>query len=328
MLIVFGSINQDMYFQVSHLPETGEAVLCPKYETGGGGKGANQALAAARCGAKTALVGRVGDDGMGMRMLATLRREGVMTSGVAQSNHATGCSVVLCDNAGGREVVVALGANADTSSEQIPDEILTPQNIVLMQMEIPEDHNWDVVRRAHSCGAKTILNLAPAIHIPDDVLNMLDYLIVNELEARQISQKLGIKAETNAALLARALCQQGGLTCVVTIGERGAVAAAPDGRVVAVPPLKVDVVDVSGAGDAYCGTFAAAIHAGLDLVEAMQRSSVAGGLACTKTGAQNSFPHVFEIDEALPSLGEPQIEHLPVATVVKKAESPEDESDA
>ncbi|MCB9989453.1 MAG: ribokinase [Rhodospirillales bacterium] len=310
MLIVFGSINQDMYFPASVLPEPGKTVLCAAYTTGGGGKGANQALAAARCGAKTALVGRVGDDGMGLKMLNHIRREGVMTSGVVQSDFPTGCSAIITNKEGKRHIVVALGANADINSEQIPNDILGPGNVVLMQMEIPPDHNWDIINRAHEHGATTILNLTPAIQVPAEILAKLDYLIINELEARQIAEKLGLKMD-NAALLARALAQQGqNLTCIITLGPRGSIAVTPDNQIIAVPAIKIDPVDITGAGDAYCGTLAAGLHGQVSLVDSMKRASVAATLSCLRKGGQTSFPHLDEINEKLPELGEVKIEQI------------------
>ncbi len=311
MLVVFGSINQDMCFALDHLPVPGETILCSGYKMSGGGKGANQALAAARFGAKTALVGRVGDDGPGMRLLAEIRREGVMTSGVVHSEQPTGCAIVLTDSKGENQITVAQGANAEASAEQVPDDILGEGNVVLMQMETSAEHNWDIINRAKENGAKTILNLAPAIHVPLEALQQLDYLIVNELEARQIAGKLGIKAEENAALLARALAKQGNNTCIVTIGGNGSVAATPDDNIITVPCLPVDIVDTTGAGDAYCGTLAAALHEKMELPEAMKRASVAGSLSCTKRGAQPSFPHISEIEENLENLGEISIEKAP-----------------
>ncbi|MCB1556771.1 MAG: ribokinase [Alphaproteobacteria bacterium] len=314
MLIVFGSINQDMYFPATHLPQPGETVLCPHYETAGGGKGANQALAAARWGAKVALVSRVGDDGTGMRLLAELRREGVMTSGVAHSAEPTGCAIIVRDPNGENQIVVAQGANADVTAEQIPDDILGSGNTVLMQMEIPPEHNWDVIRRAKARGARTILNLAPAIHVPLEIMEQLDYLIVNEIEVQQIAEKLGLKVQGNAPLIARALAAHGKLTCIVTLGPQGAIAMTPENKMIRVSAMKLDKVeDTTGAGDAYCGTLAAALHAGVSLPKAMKQASIAGSLACMKKGAQASFPHLGEIEDHLDAIDDAHIEDVPAS---------------
>lgn len=305
MIIVFGSINMDMILPVGQFPQPGETVLSPGSETYAGGKGANQALAAARTGAKTALVGRVGDDGMGLRILNGLRRDGVMTSGVAVSEYlATGLAVVITNPRGENEIIVASGANGEVSHEQVPDEILTPKNILMLQMETAPAENWALLERAEKGGATTILNLAPAINIPQAALERLDYLIVNQIEARQIAVKLGLDAEKNMERIAHALAQQGKLTCIVTLGEQGSVAAMPDGNFIRVPALVVDeMIDRTGAGDAYCGTLAGMLHEGRTLGEAMRYASVAGSLACKARGAQPSYAYSADIEEQLPNLG-------------------------
>lgn len=305
MIIVFGSINMDIFIPVGHLPQPGETVVGAAYEMSPGGKGANQALAAARSGAKVAMIGRVGDDGLGARILNNLRRAGVMTSGVAQSDQATGCAVIARDDQGENQIIVALGANADVIHDQIPDDILGKRNMVVMQNEILPEQNWKIIERASVLGATTILNLAPAIFIPEDVLKKLNYLIVNQIEARQIAASMNMAAEHNESQIALALSKMGNLTCIITMGDRGSFAVTPDGHEIHVPALKLEnFVDKTGAGDAYCGTFAAAIHAGLPLIEAMKRAAVAGSLTCLNKGAQPSFPYLGDIEENLASLGE------------------------
>lgn len=306
MIIVFGSINMDMVFRADKLPQVGETVLCGDYDITSGGKGANQALAAARLGDKVALVGCVGDDGPALRMLRKLRRDGVMTTGVAESQEfLTGCAVVTTDHKGQNQIVVASGANAHAMADQVPDEILLPENVVLMQMELPPEENWALIERAHERGTKTILNLAPAISIPMSALEKLDYLIVNQIEATQIADMLNIEVEKNASKLAIALSKQGNLNCIVTLGPKGSVACSQDGELIAVPAIQLEeVVDTTGAGDAYCGTFAGAIHDGKDLVTAMKLASVAGTLACQKQGAQESFVYLGDIEDHLDQLGD------------------------
>jgi ribokinase len=305
MIIVFGSIHMDMFMSCETLPGPGETVISPAHEMSPGGKGANQALAAARSGAKVAMVGRVGNDGMGARILNNLRRAGVMTSGVVQSEQDTGCAVTVRDARGQTQTLAALGANAEVIHEQIPDDILGSRHIVLMQNEILPEQNWTIIERAASLGATTILNLAPAIHIPEDILKKLDYLVVNQIEARQIAATMGMPAENNEVKIAESLARTGDLTCIVTMGERGSFAVTRDGYEIHVPALTLDnFVDKSGAGDAYCGTLAAALHAGLTLPEAMKRAAVAGSLTCTSKGAQASLPYLGDIEENLARLGE------------------------
>lgn len=302
MIIVFGSINMDMFIDSERMPEAGETIVCPGFEMSPGGKGANQALAALRSGAKVALVSRAGDDGMGTRIVTNLRREGVMTSGVAQSPQPTGCAIIFRNSDGQNRIVVASGANAEISADQVPDEILKPGNVVLMQMETPPQENWILLDRAKKLGAMTILNAAPVRDIPKEVFPLLDVLIVNEIEAAQLSTQIGFK-DPDVLKQAAALSAAGPLTCIVTLGAKGAVAWTKDNKPFHVPALKVDdVVDTTGAGDAWCGTLATALYQGMALEDAMKRASVAASLSCMKKGAQESFPYLGDIEDYLSKL--------------------------
>lgn len=306
MIIVFGSINMDMSLKVEKLPIPGETVLTNQYILYPGGKGANQALAAARAGVKVALVGRVGNDHYGKEATDGIKRDGVMVSGVARSDLPTGCAVATRDAGGNKQILVMSGANIEVTHDQVPDEILTPQNVLLMQMELPVTETMTLLERAKAKGVKAILNLAPAIKVPGKAFGLLDYLIVNSIEARQIAERLKMNVENNALKIAQALAMAGQLTCIVTLGKRGAVAVTKDGKAWGVPILELDqslIVDNIGAGDAFCGTFAAAIHDGKDLVTAMRRASVAGTLACLKEGAQAAIPFLDDIEARLPELG-------------------------
>ena len=307
MIIVFGSINMDMSLKVSHLPVPGETVITNEYVLYPGGKGANQALAAVRAGkGKVALIGRVGEDNYGKVATEGVKRDGVMTSGVAKSTLPTGCAVATRDESGEKQILVMSGANVDADHTQVPDEILIPGNVLLMQMELPVDQTVALLERAKAKGVKSILNLAPAIMVPKKMIGLLDYLIVNSIEARQIAEKLHLNVENNAIKIAHALAIQGQLTCVVTLGKKGSVAVTKDGKAWGVPILQVnqsEIVDNIGAGDAFCGTFTAAIHDGLDVVGAMRRASVAGTLACMKEGAQAALPHLDDIEAQLGELG-------------------------
>lgn len=301
MIIVFGSINMDMNLKVKSFPEAGETVLSHSYTMSPGGKGANQALAAARIGAKTALVGKVGDDGAGLRILNNLKRHEVMTSGVAKSeDFPTGMAVVSCDKSGDNRIMVALGANALVSAEQAPKDIFSPKNILLAQMELPLEQTAIVMKNAKEMGSKVILNLAPSLNVPKALLSLVDYLIVNQIEARQLGQRLGIDVAKGTEKLAKALSMEGKLTCIVTMGPDGVIAVEPNGKGYQIASMKLDeVVDTTGAGDCFCGTFTACLHQGRDLKDSLQMATVASGLACTKVGALESFPYLSDIEEVL-----------------------------
>lgn len=305
MIIVFGSISMDMHIALPRLPQPGETVVCPGYEMRPGGKGANQALAALRMGPKTALIGCVGNDGVGTRLANGLRRQGVTTSGVVHSDMLpTGFAVISFDKRGENQVVVAAGANAAAAAEQVPDEILKPGVWVLAQMEIRPEETWALLSRAHERGAKTVLNLAPALLVPEDVMGKIDYLIMNEIESSQAASLLLPGADVpGPAATARALADRYGLTCLVTLAEKGALAALPGGGNIRMPALPIEpVVDTAGAGDAFCGTLIAALHDGKPLAEAMKYAVVAGSLSCTAEGTQESYPYLGDIEENLPRL--------------------------
>jgi len=302
MIIVFGSINMDMIFDLDHFPAPGETIASPPFSKSHGGKGANQALAAARLNAKTALVGATGDDDAGHRMLDSLRREGVIVSGVKRVPDPSGTAIILRDARGENQIIVSSSANLSASAEQVPNEILTEKNIVLLQMETDHAENEALIKRAHARGTKTILNLAPAAPVPEPVLKALDYLIVNEGEVLYLGRHLRLDAQDFPAL-ARTLADTYGLTCIVTLGEKGVIAAAADGQMIAVPAVELpEIVDTTGAGDAFCGSFAAALHEGKGLEEALCYAAAAGSLACTGKGAQSSYAYAADIEKAAKSL--------------------------
>lgn len=309
MVIVFGSLNIDLVMQVKHQPVVGETVLTPTYEWLPGGKGANQAIACARSGIKTAIVGQIGDDGFGTRILNTLKRDEVLTSGVARADEEpTGMAFITIDEKGDNQIVVASGANNLTCAEQAPDDILHGNNVALMQMEVRHDQNWDVIHRAKKAGAKTILNLAPAGVVPREVLDDLDYLIVNQIEGRQMAEKMGLKIEQSAVAMASKLAEAARLTCVMTLGPLGCIAMKADGNGWKVNALDIgeELVDTTGAGDTFCGVFAGCVHEGLSLQETLGRASVSASLACKELGAQAGMPRSNEIEEYLPLIGKAQ----------------------
>jgi len=299
MLIVFGSINMDMVVAPDHLPQAGETVLCADYDLFPGGKGANQALAAARIGARVALVGCAGGDGYSRHILDTVRRQGVITSGVAQSDRPTGCAMIMQEKGGRNRIIVASGANNDTTADQVPDEILRPDSMILAQTEVPEEQVFELVRRAHELGVRVILNLAPAVAIPDDILPMVWILVVNDIELDQVALSLGVTGTTPQDLT-RGIATKGKTICIATLAEHGSCVVQPDGSGFIVNALPIEeVVDTTGAGDAFCGTLAACLYSGMGLHDAVRWASVAGSLACTKDGTIDAFAYQSDIEEKL-----------------------------
>lgn len=299
MLIVFGSINMDMVISPSHMPQSGETVLCPDYELLPGGKGANQALAAARMGARVALVGSAGSDAYAPQIVNVIRRQGVITSGVAQSDLPTGCAFIIREPGGKNRIIVATGANVEAKADQIPDEILRPDCMVLTQTELPSEEVFTLIRRAHERGLKVILNLAPAVDLPEDILRAVHILVVNEIEIEQAAKSLGIHVGDHADM-AKALSLRGKTTCIVTLAGKGSIVARADGSIFRVNALDLEeVVDTTGAGDAYCGTLAACLYEGMGLEESVRWASAAGSLACAALGTIDAFAYQDDVKERL-----------------------------
>ncbi|GHD54763.1 ribokinase [Thalassobaculum fulvum] len=297
MIVVLGSINADLFFAVDRLPGRGETVLTPTVTVRPGGKGANQAAAAARAGAVAAFFGCVGEDSSGSDMLTALADTGCDVSGVRRVPGATGTAAVMVEAGGENQIVVASGANGAVAADLLADAGLGPGTTLVCQMEIPVEQTAAALRRARAAGARTVLNLAPARPIPPSALADVDVLVVNEPEARTLEGEAGTPLG-----LARNLAARHRLTCIVTLGGDGAVAAEADGTAWSVGVLPVAAVDTVGAGDAFVGVLAATLDGGGALPEAMRRASVAAGLACTAEGAMSSLPDAAVIDARLADL--------------------------
>lgn len=307
MIIVFGSINMDMNMSLRRFPDAGETVIAPSYSITPGGKGANQAMAAAMAGSKTALIGKVGDDGPGLRALAHLKRHEVMTSGIAISEvFPTGMAVVAKEKNAKSRTIVASGANIEVNAEQAPIDIFREGHVLLVQMEVPLEQTAIVMKNAREKGAKVILNLAPALNVPKALLSLVDYLIVNQVEARVLAKKLDINIDHDTTKLAHALAKEGNLMCIVTLGPEGIVAVDPKGKSWKIASMKLDeVVDTNGAGDCFCGIFAACIHEGKSVAQALSMATVASGLSCMKEGTMPSYPYLADIEEAMVGFAKP-----------------------
>lgn len=300
MITVFGSLNIDLLFNLERLPTPGETVL-----TGGivqlpGGKGANQATAAAKAGAATRFVGCVGEDGLGEPVLASLRAAGCDVSSVRVVPGATGTAVVMVERSGENQIVVGSGANMAVTADQLDALALGPDDTLVCQMEIPVEATVAGLAAAKRAGVRTVLNLAPARALPAEVLAAVDVLVVNEGEAAVLAGRSAEPAE-----IARSLAGAHDLVCVVTLGGEGAIAVTPTGEGYRVATLPVTAVDTVGAGDAFVGVLAAALDAGMALPGALHRASVAAGLTCTRRGAAAALPDAGEIESRLSALSRP-----------------------
>lgn len=297
MITVFGSINADLFFHVERLPSRGETVLTPAVAFQPGGKGANQAAAAARAGGATRFVGCVGDDMFADAVLAPLQETGCDVSAVRRIPEATGTAAVMVDRSGANQIVVGSGANGAVSADQLDTVAFRTGDTLVCQMEIPVEATAAALALAKRSGARTVLNLAPATSLAREILGDVDVLIVNEGEAALLAGERGRPAD-----IARHLAEAHDLTCIVTLGGEGAIAVSADGTAWRVGALPVEAVDTVGAGDAFVGVLAAALDAGASLAEALHRASVAAGLACTRQGAMAALPGAAEIEARLSAL--------------------------
>ena len=296
MITVFGSINVDLVSRVKSHPRPGETVTGSDYQLIPGGKGANQALAAARAGAGVRLIGAVGSDDLARVALAELESGGVDLRDVARKEGATGLAIIVVDQAGENSIVVAPGANSRVTAEQCAGIEFQPADTLLIQLEVPFSEGRKVAKRAHDAGARVVLSVAPFRPLSADDVAPASILVMNEHEAADFAGHLGLKTGNDEANVS-ALGKQLGKTVIATLGAEGAVAAT-DGRIVRVPALRVTPVDTTGAGDTFAGVLAAFLDEGADLAKAMALAAVAGSLATTKHGAQPSFPTRAEIERA------------------------------
>jgi ribokinase len=290
MILVFGSINVDLVVPVRRLPSSGETVLGGDYALFGGGKGANQALAARRAAAMVALAGAVGADAFARLALDPLRAAGVDTSGVQVADRPTGVAAIMVSATGENLIAVASGANMRARAADIPEALFGPATLLVVQMEVPPEETAAAIGRARAGGVRVLLNLAPALPFDPALLPQIDLLVTNEGEAAALA--------TAPAALARQLRR--GL--VVTAGAAGASAYLADGSRLAVPALPIEAVDTTGAGDTFVGVLAAALDLGQPLATALRRASAAAGLACLAKGAQSAMPDAAAIDRALARL--------------------------
>ncbi len=295
MILVFGSLNADFFLQVKTFPLPGETVLTPNALIKAGGKGANQAAAAAKAGGLVKMIGAVGTDEVAKVPITALKALGVDCSAIQVSDQATGMAMIMVDEQGENSIVVASGANMTVQADAVTQAVLTTDTILVMQMEVPAEENFKLLRRAKASGMKTVLNVAPAREIPQADLNLIDYLILNEMEADTLYNSLYEKIFLGVEEKAAALSEKTQGVCLITLGANGVV-GAENGEIFKVPALSVTPVDTTGAGDAFVGIFAAMLDNGMDTRQAVRHAVAGSGLACLKMGAQEALPSLKEIE--------------------------------
>jgi ribokinase len=296
MILVFGSINVDLVAKVATIPGPGKTVLAPSYQRHFGGKGANQAVAAARVSDPGAVIvaAQIGHDAFGVECLRNLQNNGIGVDLVVEGDAPTGCAFITVDAVGENAITVASGGNGALAAVAVPDTILTDQTILLLQMEVPFVASLTMARRTRAAGGRVVWNLAP---VPADMspaamadlIEVTDFLVVNEHEAVEAAIALGF-AVTNFEEAASFLARKGALTCVVTAGAQGAVAFCSDEQRYEAPAPKIKPIDTTGSGDTFVGILASMIAAGYPLPKALALSCQGATLSCLSFGAQAGMP--------------------------------------
>ncbi|NGY61854.1 ribokinase [Lentzea sp. NEAU-D13] len=283
-LLVLGSANADLVVEVGRRPAGGETVLGGDTVVLPGGKGANTAVAAARVGASVALVGAVGGDGYGALLRESLESSGVDTALVKTSERPTGIAYITVTPDGENSIVVSPGANADVSKSDVDALSFEGASVLTCSLEVPLETVIHAIDAASRAGVRPVLNLSPVAELPAETLRQLNVLIVNEHEAAQL-----VGSDW------RDLLRLGPTSAIVTLGSRGAAVVAQAG-VVEVPSIEVDeVVDTTGAGDAFAGALSARLAEGDNILQAAKYAVKVAALSVTKAGAQPSYPTAAQI---------------------------------
>ena len=299
-ILVIGSLNMDLVARCPQLPHTGQTVFGTDFFTAAGGKGANQAVAAARLGARVAMTGCVGDDQFGRDLVAGLRRDGVRCDAVQSVARPTGTALITIDAAGANTIVVISGANAACDTALVDRALADADGpgILLLQHEIPDDVNAHAIGAARMAGWFIVLNPAPARPVTAALLRLIDIIVPNETEAAALT------GSDDAHQAARQLVALGARAALITLGGEGALYYDAGGEL-RCPTVEVQAVDTTAAGDAYIGALAAALAEHRDVAGSLGFAAAAAGVAVTRLGAQPSLATSEEVMEFVERHGMP-----------------------
>ncbi len=296
-VLVVGSVNMDLIVRCKRVPGEGETVSGEDLVTANGGKGANQAVAAARLGAKTSFIGRVGEDEFGPRLRAGLEADGINTTALhTDPGAASGVALILLEEGGANRIVVMGGANGRVGAEEVASarRLLRESDVLLLQLEIPLGVVAEIAKAAREMGVPSVLDAGPATSDAADLVGLVDIVSPNEHEAAILTgMEVGEAKEAAARLQA-----MGARQVVMKLGAAGAYWRNADGEGY-VPGFKITPVDTTAAGDAFTASLAVSIASDLSLPEAVKRANGAGALACLKLGAQPSMPTRAELEQFL-----------------------------
>jgi ribokinase len=311
-ILVIGSLNADLVVRAPRFPQPGETISGEDLQIIPGGKGANQAVAAARQGAKVAMVGRVGKDSFGPLLIDSLKSNQVDTSLVIEDDSATGTAIIVVDANGQNSIVLSAGANGKVSPQDV-DALDVNAKILLLQLEIPLETVIHAAEWGKRKGITVILNPAPARELPDELIANANFILPNETELTLLTGVM-VKDNESAEAAARALLERGARNVIVTLGEKGALVVTGK-QVTHVETYKVDILDTTAAGDAFIGGLACKIlesgrllsekqeqAPALQIEEAVKYANACGALATIKFGAQPSLPTKEEVESFLKEL--------------------------
>lgn len=300
-LLVFGSINMDLVARTPHLPAPAETITGHQFFTAPGGKGANQAVAAARLGTPTKMVGRVGDDGFGEELRQHLESVGVDTSALfVDAGVSSGVAIIAVDDQAQNNIIIVPGANGRVGQADVErlGRHLAGAGLLLLQLEVPLEATIAAARLARRQGVAIVLDPAPARPLPDELYTLVDIITPNQVEAGQLVG-IPVKTEADAQRAAEALLAKGVKTAIIKMGAQGVFYASKNDTKGFVPAFKIKAVDTVAAGDAFNGGLAAALIEGHSLAQAVRWGAAAGALSATKAGAQPSMPTRTEFDTFL-----------------------------